>query len=252
LIDLTPLVRFGLVLVRTGVLVAFTPIFGSLFAPSMVKIGLAVTLAVVLAPVVALPGALTVTSLAIVVTREVAIGLALAMSVSLVVAVAELAGYLTGFQLGYSYASIIDPQTGVQNNTIATLYSSLALYVFFALDGHHVVIRALAASYRALPIGLGHIGPSLVPTVTQMLGLIFTEGVRLAAPVIVVLLVLELAIGLLTRAAPALNIFIIGYPLQLFVGLLTLAAVVRIVPAVTADAMQRALELAVRLAQAFR
>lgn len=252
MIDLSPLVRFGLVLVRTGTLVGFAPVFGGLFAPSSVKVGLAVVISIVLAPVVAFPAALTTGGLAIVVAREFAIGLALSFSVSLVVGAVELAGYLTGFQLGYSYAAIVDPQTGVQNNVVATAYSSLALLVFFAINGHHEVLRALAASYRALPLGAGHVSGGILPVVTQMIGLVFAEGVQLAAPVIIVLLVLQLAIGLLSRAAPMLNVLVVGYPLQLLIGLLALAAVIPVVPAVTIDAARHALELAVRLAEVFR
>lgn len=250
--DLSPIVRFGLVLVRTGTLVGFAPVFGGFFAPSSIKIGLAVVLAVVLAPIVPLPAALTTAGLAIVVAREFAIGLALSLSVSLVVAVAELGGYLTGFQLGLSYAGVVDPQTGIQNSVISTAYSSLALLVFLEINGHHAVLRALATSYRALPVGAGHVGPGLLPVVTQMIGLVFEAGVQLAAPVIVVLLVLQLAIGLLSRAAPSLNVLVIGYPLQLLVGLFVLAAVIRMLPAATSDTMRHALQLAVRLAEVFK
>jgi flagellar biosynthetic protein FliR len=251
-IDLSPLVRFGLVLVRTGTLVGFAPVFGGFFAPSSVKVGLAVVIAIVLAPIVALPTALTVSGLAIVVAREFAIGLALSFSVSLVVGAVELAGYLTGFQLGYSYAAIVDPQTGIQNNVVATAYSSLALLVFLGINGHHEVLRALATSYQALPVGAGHVGSGILPVVDRMIGLVFAEGVQLAAPVIIVLLVLQLAIGLLSRAAPMLNVLVVGYPLQLLIGLLALAAVIRVVPAITVDTARHALELAVRLAEVFR
>ncbi|HEY7790160.1 MAG TPA: flagellar biosynthetic protein FliR [Vicinamibacterales bacterium] len=252
MIDLSPLVRFGLVLVRTGTLVGFAPVFGGFFAPSSIKVGLSVVVAAVLVPVVTLPAMLTVGSLVLVVMREFAIGLALSLSVSLVIGAVEFAGYLTGFQLGYSYAAIVDPQTGIQNNVVATAYSSLALLVFLAIDGHHEVLRALAMSYRALPMGAGHVGGGLVTIVTQMIGLVFTEGVQLAAPVIIVLLVLQLAIGLLSRVAPMLNVLVVGYPLQLLVGLLALAAAIRMVPAVTSDTFRHSLEMAVHLAEVFR
>jgi len=251
-IDLAPLVRFGLVLVRPGVLVAFAPVFGGQSAPAMVRIGLAVVLTVLLAPFVTLPATLTTPGLAVVLVREVAIGLALSMSVTLVVGAAELAGYLTGFQLGFAYAAVADPQTGVQNNIIATIYGMMALLVFLGINGHHDVIRALAWSYQALPIGVGHVHASMSATVTQMLGFVLAEGVQLAAPIIVVLLVLQLAIGLMTRIAPSLNVLVISYPLQLLVGMVTLIAVIRLVPVATAGWARQALEMAVHLAQALR
>jgi flagellar biosynthesis protein FliR len=251
-IDLTPLVRFGLVLVRTGVLIAFAPIFGGLSTPPMVKIGLAVTLTVILAPLVSLPAVLTTAGLAVVLAREVAIGLALSFSVSLITAAAELAGYLIGFELSYAYAGVVDPQTGAQNNVVSAAYSMMAIFIFFGINGHHDVIRALAWSYQSIPIGAGHLGSSMAATVTQMIGFIFAEGVQLAAPVIIVVLVLQLTIGLMTRAAPALNILVVGYPLQLLVGLLTLVAVLRLVPVLTESWARPALEMAAHLAQALR
>ncbi len=89
-------------------------------------------------------------------------------------------------------------------------------------------------------------------TVTQMLGFIFAEGVQLATPVIVVLLVLQLAIGLMTRVAPSLNVLVVSYPLQLLVGMITLIAVLRLVPVATASWARQALEMAVHLAQSLK
>ncbi|MDE3154006.1 MAG: flagellar biosynthetic protein FliR [Acidobacteriota bacterium] len=252
MIDLTPLVRFGLVLVRTGVLIGFAPVFGGLSTPPMVKIGLSVVLAAVLAPFVALPATLTTAGLGVVLAREVAIGVALSLSVSLVVEAAQLAGYLTGFQLGFSYASVADPQTGVQNNIIANLYGMMALLVFLGINGHHDVIRALAWSYRALPVGVGHVHASLSGTITQMLGFVLADGVQLAAPVIIVLLVLQLAIGLMTRVAPSLNVLVVSFPLQLLVGLITLVMVIQLLPVAVSGWVREALELAGRLVQALR
>ncbi len=250
--DLSPLLRLGLLLARAGMVIGATPAFGGQFAPVMTKIGIAVVLAVVLMPVVPVPTALPMTAMAVVVMRELAIGFALAMSVRAMLAGVELAGYLTGFQLGFSYAAVVDPNTGVRNNTIAVLYSSLALLTFLGFNGHHAMIRALVDSYTWLPVGFGHVNNSMVGTVTRMLGVIFTTGVQLAAPVVIVLLLVELGLGLVVRFAQGFDFMAISFPARLIVGLLGLAAAVGVVPSLVQPLAERLLHLAAALAGALR
>lgn len=250
--DFTPVVQFGLLLVRTGMLVGTAPAFGGLYAPPFVKVGLTVALASLLLPLVAVPVTWTAPTLVLVVAREAAIGLALGMSVRVLLAGAELAGHLAGFQIGFGYAGIVDPQSGVRNTLLATLYATIALLTFLAINGHHVLLQALVESYQALPIGSGHVDASMPQIVMRLLGLMFTIGAQLAAPVVVVLLVVEVAMGLIARAAPAVNLMVIGFPVRVLVGLLILATAVQAIPAVVSRVATPAVELAVRAAFTFR
>jgi flagellar biosynthetic protein FliR len=128
----------------------------------------------------------------------------------------------------------------------------LAVLAFFAIDGHHEIIRALAISYARLPIGAGHVDESMLTSVRNILALVFTVGARLAAPIIVVLLIVELAIGLIARSAPALSFMVIGYPLRLIVGLSVLALMIATIPAVISSVVTRTLSIGLDLAGAFR
>jgi flagellar biosynthetic protein FliR len=251
-IELPPITRLALLLVRPGLLLLTTPLFGGAYAPAMLKVGLTVTIAVALIPLVPLPETLGATGLAVVVTREALIGLALGFAIRVLVAGAEFAGHLAGFQLGFTYASIVDPQSGVRNGVLSALYGTVTIVVFFAIDAHHDVLRALVRSFEALPVGGGHVGDGLAILVMRLLGLVFIVGSQLAAPVIIVLLVTELALGLVARAAPSMNLMAQGFPIRLIVGLLTLATVVKIIPGVVAGALPRALELGARVAATFR
>lgn len=251
MIDAPPLARLGVLLLRPGMVVVATPLFGGPFVPVPVKVGLTVILALTLMPFVALPETGPAPALAVMAAREVAVGLALAMSVRIVTAAAELAGYLAGFQLGFSYAAIVDPQSGVRNNIIASLYGSLATMVLFGLNGHHAVIQALASSYGRVPVGLTGIDGPVPELVARMLGAIFTTGAQLAAPVVVALLLTELALGLMARVAPALNLMVIGFPARLVVGLAAIAAAIQIVPQVIGHLAAPALQLAARLMATF-
>jgi flagellar biosynthesis protein FliR len=250
--ELVVLERFGLLLVRPGMLIALTPGFGGTHIPVVVKVGLTVLIAVGLLPSVAVPRGLPDLTLAAIVAREMVIGLSIGFAVRALIAGAEFAGHLSGQQIGFSYGATIDPQSGVRNNMLATLYGSLATLGFLAINGHHAVLRALAQSYAALPIGGGRLDASIVSSVRDILGLVFVVGVRLAAPIIVVLLILEVVIGLISRTSPALGFMVIGYPLRLMIGLALLAALVGTVPAVTNSLVDTVLMTGAGLARAFR
>ena len=252
MIELAVLERFGMLLVRPGMLIALAPALGGAHLPVPVKVGLTVLLSIGLLPSVNVPTDLPNLTLSVVIAREAIIGLSLGFALRALVAGAEFAGHLSGQQIGFSYGATIDPQSGVRNNMLATLYGSLATLGFLAINGHHMVLRALAQSYAALPIGGGSLNASVVSSVRDILALVFVVGARLAAPIIIVLLVVELVVGLISRASPALNFMVIGYPLRLIVGLTILAALVPVIPAVTNSLVESVLLTGAQMARAFR
>ena len=252
MIDLAVIERFALLVVRPGVVVMIAPGFAGTHIPTPVKIGLTALIALGLLPSVAVPRMLPEVSLALVLAREAAIGLSLAFVLRALINGAEFAGHLSGQQIGFNYGATIDPQSGVRNNMLATLYGSLATLGFFAIDGHHALLRALAESYAGLPIGVGHLNASIVESVRAIFALVFIVGVRLAAPIVVVLLVVELAVGLIARTSPALSFMVIGYPIRIIIGLMLLAALVGTVPAVTNSLLDTVLTTGANMAWAFR
>jgi flagellar biosynthetic protein FliR len=247
-VDFSPIARLGLLLVRPGVLIATAPVFGGTFAPPLVRVGVVVLVTLALAPTVPMPENVGGAGMAMVAIRETLIGLALTFSIRIIVAGAEFAGHLAGFQVGFSYASLIDPQSGARNNIMSALYANMALMVFLAINGHHQMLAALSASYQALPPGGTVAGGDLATLVARILGQIFVIGLRMALPIILVLLVVELALGLVSRVAPQLNLMVMGAPVRLLVGLFVLGATLAIVPDVVVGAVDPALRLASRLA----
>jgi flagellar biosynthetic protein FliR len=250
--DFQVLVRFGLLLIRPGMLVAVAPGLGGSHLSPQVKVGLTVLLALGLLPTVLVAQPPITVPLTIVIAREMAIGMSLAFVMRTLIAGAEFAGHLTGYQIGFSYGATIDPQSGVRNTMLATLYGSLATLGFLAVNGHHALLRALAASYAGLPIGAGQIDESLVGAVRQTLGLIFIVGAQLAAPVIIALLIVELAVGLISRTSPVLSFQVIGYPLRILVGLSLVAVLIPTIPAVTNSFINSVLQIGAALASAFK
>ncbi len=248
--DIGAFVRLGVMLIRPGALVMAAPPFGGGHVPVPTRIGLSVLLALVVTPIVPLPD--VAASLPLVIARELVIGVSIGLAIRIVVSAAELAGYLAGFQAGFAMAAVIDPQNGFQNNMVSVLYGSLALFVFLLVDGHHALLVALVDSYQALPIGGGSIDASLVSTTAGILGLIFSVAMRLAAPVVFALLIVELGLGLVARAAPAMNLMVIGFPIRVLAGLTALALSIGVLPPVLRALMPRALEIAARAAMAFQ
>jgi flagellar biosynthesis protein FliR len=251
-IDLTPVLTFALLLIRPGMLVMTAPALGGIYTPAPVKIGLTVMVALALLPSVQMPRAGSGVALSVAVAREMAIGMSLALVTRALIGAAEFAGHLSGFQIGYSYAATVDPSSGVRNSMVAALYGLLATLTFFAVNGHHALLRALADSYVGMPMGAGDVSGSLVHAVRQILGLVFTVAARLAAPIVVVLLIVELAAGLIARTAPSLSTMVVGYPLRLVVGLAMLAVIISTVPGVIASMVARVITLALETAAAFR
>jgi flagellar biosynthetic protein FliR len=225
------LAALALLLVRPGMLVIATPMFGAAQAPARMRLGLTVLLAIVLAPFVTLPTSLSAGAVTLVVLREVAIGLALALAIRVLVAAGEFAGHFAGYQIGLSLGSLIDPATGVRNNVLAILYANVVTVICFATNVHHLLMRALADSYTALPVGLGGVGAGLGANVAHVLGLVF---------------------GLLARVAPSLNMMTAGAPVRVVVGLLVVAASMSALPALLSRYVPTTFQAATGTASAFR
>jgi flagellar biosynthetic protein FliR len=249
--DFMPIARLGILLVRPGALLMMAPGFGGQQVPVPARIGLTVLLALALAPAVTLPEGPNA-SIVITVFREVAIGLSLGLAARALIAGAELAGHLCSQQIGFSYAATINPEGGARNGVLASLYGMLAVFTWLGIGGHHLLLRALHASYEGLPIGAGHVDASLLESVRQVMGLVFTVGIRLASPLVAVLLLVEIAVGLISRAAPALSFYVIGDPVRLAVGLIVVAATISTVPGVTRTMAEHVVQSAMTMAGAFR
>ena len=246
------LARLAVLLVRPGVVVALAPTFGGVYTTARIKVALTVLLAIGLMPSVVVPPAVDVGMLGAHIAREVAIGLALALTVRALVGGVEFAGHLSGHQMGLTYAATVDPSSGARHTVVTSMFNMLAVLTLFSIDGHHMILRALAASYNGLPIGTGGVDASLLIAVRHTLELVFVTAARLAAPIIIVLLIVEIVIGFISKVAPGLSFMVIGYPVRMIIGLFVLGLVVATVPGVVTGLTDRTIRLALETAAAFR
>ena len=208
-------------------LIAVAPLFGNLSVPVRVKIGLAVMLALVIAPGVPAGPAAEPASLPglLILVQQMLIGVAMGFVMRLVFAAIEMAGEISGLTMGLGFASFFDPQTRATSSGISQLLALLALMFYLATNLHLVTLAMLAESFTILPIGESIVNGQGWMGVANWGAKIFSAGVQLAFPIIAVLLAANLALGILTRSAPQLNLFGIGFPIMLGVGFIMLALV---------------------------
>lgn len=213
-----------LAFLRLGATLAFAPVLGHRSLPVLHRAGLAGILALVLAPTLgapARPGGLDALGWVVAGAGEVLVGLAVGFVASLVVAAAEVAGELIGFEMGLSIGVVFNPATGGQEGLVTRLLNVVALLLFLAVNGHHLVIRAVAISFERLRPGAA-LEPALTGGLLSFGGKLLESGIALAAPVVGLLVVINVALGLVGRVAPQSNVFIVGLPLSIGLGFLAL------------------------------
>lgn len=233
-IPLRPVLAYLVVLARVGGIVTFAPFWGHRAAAKKVRAVLALVVALALTP--ALSGSVGdpptgVVALAVVLAGELLIGFALGFAGRLVLSGVELAAHVLGAQMGLSLAGTIDPATNAQTQALTTAGQMLGLAVLLGMDGHHWFLAAAVRSFEAAPPSEPHVSAALAGLVVRLSADALAVGVALAAPAIVVLLAVEVVLALAGRAAPQIQILIVGFPLKIAVGLWLIGACVYAMPA---------------------
>ncbi|WPC06612.1 flagellar biosynthetic protein FliR [Pseudomonas sp. MBLB4123] len=211
---------FLLPLFRIAALLMSMPIIGTQLVPMRVRLYLALAICLVLMPTLpAMPqvDALSLRSL-VLIAQEVLIGVMLGFSLQLFFHAFLVAGQIVSMQMGLGFASMVDPTNGVSVPVVGQFFLMLVTLLFLAMNGHLVVFEVLAESFVTLPVGEGLLTDHYWTLATK-LGWVMGAALMLVLPAITALLVVNLAFGVMTRAAPQLNIFSIGFPLTLVLGL---------------------------------
>jgi len=154
------------------------------------------------------------------VIKEAFIGLSIGFFVRVLFTAVNVAGEIISIQSGFSFARFMDPLSMTQVTVIEQLKNLLAMMLFLAMDAHHILVRAIVASFRDVPIGSVTIQQSFFQYLITVSGRIFVTGFKIGAPIIVTLMFVEIALGMLSRMIPQINIFIEGVPLKILVTLI--------------------------------
>ena len=233
--------------VRILALLSTAPVFGAAQVPVRVRAGLALAIAVALTPT--LPPMPTLDFLSgagvVLLLQQILIGAALGMTVLLIFTTVQFAGTAMGLQMGLGFSSFFDPVEGVQITTLASFLNLLAMLLFLAFDGHILLLGVLARSFSLLPVSPG-MGLAATAWHTLVLegGVIFSLGLALAAPVIGVLLIANIGMGVLSKMAPQLNIFAVGFPLFFLLGFVALYFLMPFLAQVVRHLVEMSVELA--------
>jgi flagellar biosynthetic protein FliR len=216
---------FMIILVRVGGILAAWPILGSRVIPLHIKTGLVVALSIVLFPVIHLPALPTdPLKLSAGMTGEFLVGLVIGLAVRFIFVGIELAGDLIGSQMGLSMMQLFDPMSAHQVPLISQFQTVLASLIFLALNAQVMVVRVIAESFELIPPFGAHLSGALLEEVLRLSHGLFVIAMKLAAPILAVVLLVNLGLAIMGRSVPQLNVFITSFPVSIAAGFLVMGA----------------------------
>lgn len=226
----TLVLSFILTMMRVSIVMFMLPIFSTNNIPVTVKAAVTIIFTLAVWPHLSLSGALMPEhpfDLALMALGEVFIGLVLGMSINFLFMGIQSGGELLGFQMGFTMIQFADPLSGNQTGIAAFFLWMVSLLTFLALDGHLYMIKGFAESFAILPPGSLYIGDQILNQVLTLSSQLFVLALKIAAPVMVTLFMVETALGLVARTSPQIHIMEFGFPIKIgvgffFVGLLLL------------------------------
>lgn len=206
---------------RIGAFFMIVPIFGAQVVPARIRMGLALAMTVALYPVLPPMPVIEVTGLQslVIIAMQILIGLTLGFVVLTILQVFVLAGQTISMQMGLGFASMVDPANGVSVAVLSQWYQVLVTLVFLSINGHLIVLEVLAESFFLMPVSDTAFSQSVFMSVAQFGAWLFEASMMLALPAIAALLLVNLTFGVMTRAAPQLNVFALGFPITMLAGL---------------------------------
>jgi flagellar biosynthesis protein FliR len=217
--------NFVLIVMRVSPILFMMPVFSGINLPNPAKASLTLAVSLVLLPVVSIhpqrfPA--EAASFGFYMVGELMIGFLLALSVKLIFAGIQLAGEFSAYQMGLAMANILDPQSGASNTLVAEILYLASLLVFLAIDGHHWFFQALVQSFTLLAPGEFHLKVGLYEHLLRLSGNMFVIAVKITAPIMAVMIFTQIALGLVAKTVPQINVWITSFPITITLGLVFL------------------------------
>jgi flagellar biosynthesis protein FliR len=226
--DPSTVLSFLLTLFRVSLVVFLLPFFGGEGAPVPVKAALCLVLSMGIWPTLSFPGELfpgNGLSLMLMLLGELVIGLVLGLVVMFLFAAVQTGGQLIGFQMGFAMINVVDPLTGVSETVTSHFLYMVTLLVFLSLNGHLHMLKGLSMSFELVPPGTLIVNPTVAQGIIAFSAKLFVLAIKIASPVMVALFLVDLALALVAKAAPQMNVLFVGFPLKVSVGFLFLGLV---------------------------
>jgi flagellar biosynthesis protein FliR len=209
-------------LIRIAALISTMPSIGTRAVPARIRLVLALAITAIVVPLLPPPPPVDLISAPslLITIQQVLIGVVMGFSLRLIFAAIDFAGQFLGQQMGLGMAAMIDPQNGAQSPVVGQLYVMLATLLFFSLDGHLLCLQALTGSFQTIPVGVEGISMAGLGIAIRWSGHLFMYAALIALPTATALLIVNLGYGILSRTAPQLHIFAVGFPITIIAGVL--------------------------------
>ena len=244
------LVSFFWPAARILALLSVAPVLGNLAVPVRVKVGLGVFITLVVAPTLGPMPKIELGSAPslLLLGQQIMIGLAMGFAMRIIFSAIELAGEIAGLQMGLGFATFFTPHNDGSSLVLGRFLGLLGTLAFLSFNGHLLMLSALIDSFNAFPISTEAFSNMGWKRLVEWGSIIFSVGLQLALPVVAALLIVNLALGILTRASPQLNVFAVGFPITLMVGMvalmLSLPHFTPVIERVITEGLQTMLEVA--------
>ena len=205
-------------------MIMVAPVFSGSMVPPRIRVLVSVTLTLIIAPLIPTPPQISPLSMAgaFVTIQQLIIGVAMGFALQLVFDALIIAGQAAAMSMGLGFATAIDPQRGVNVPVVSQFLMVMATLVFLAIDGHLMIIETLYSSFEILPISTTGIQPRGLDQLVSWGSQMFAGAVKIALPAMTALLIVNLGFGVISRAAPTLNLFAVGFPITMILGFIIL------------------------------
>lgn len=206
-------------LFRVSAMVAAAPVYGTRSVPTKVKVMTALAITSVLVPLLPAPQIDVFSPLSVlIIAQQILIGLIIGFAVQLVFSAVITGGQIVAMQMGLGFSLMVDPQNGAQSPVLSQFYIVMVMLIYLSIDGHLVLIEVLVESFKTMPISAQGLIADDFMQIVRWGANIFAGGLAIALPAIASLLVVNISFGVMTRSAPQLNIFAIGFPITMMLG----------------------------------
>lgn len=231
--------------VRIGAMLSVLPLFGAASVTPQTRIILTLFITMIVAPNLALPPPVDPFTWqgVLFLVQQILIGLVMGTVFLIVFEAFTMAGYMVATGMGLAFAQMVDPATGVNSPVVSQYFTIIASLLFLAMNGHLLVIQVVVDSFEYLPVGTHFLTQESLRQLVEFGSYIFSAGVLISLPAVTALLLINVAFGVVTRAAPALNIFAVGFPVTLLAGLVMLSLMTPLMLPHLQELITRAIDL---------